>query len=200
MQSKIVWNSMNGTIRGYAMSSEELPWLRDVHMSVGGDYDQQKTSYILQFLWRDLTSKFHVIGPYFTCANSWDHKFLLECVMRTIQAFTLYDFHVRILVCDKASSNLALIKLLCGHKHEQLPLANGDDPFSVSAFFDNPYEDSKDKRVFAVICPSHQLKSNIAALYSSRPSGSKSFQKDGIDFGWLPIINMNVTRKEFSRT
>ena len=148
---------MNGTIRGYAMSTEELPWLQDVYMNVGEDYDQQKTSYILQFLWRDLTSEFDVIGPYFTCANSWDHKFLLECVMSTIQAFTLYDFHVRLLVCDRASSNLALIKLLCGYKHEQLPLADGDDPFFVSAFFDNPYEDSEDKRVFVVICPSHQL-------------------------------------------
>ena len=155
---------MNGTIRGYAMSPEELPWLHDVYMSVGEDYDQQKTSYILQFLWRDLTSKFDVIGPYFTCANSWDHKFLLECVMRTIQAFTLYDFHVRVLVCDGASSNLALIKLLCGYKHEQLPLADGDDPFSVSASFDNPYEDSEDKRVFVVICPSHQVY-NIESLY-----------------------------------
>ena len=148
---------MNGTVRGYAMSPEELPWLQDVYMSVGEDYDQQKTSYILQFLWRDLTSEFDVIGPYFTCANSWDHKFLLECVMNTIQAFTLYDFHVRVLACDRASSNLALIKLLCGYKHEQLPLADGDDPFSVSASFDNPYEDSEDKRVFVVICPSHQL-------------------------------------------
>lgn len=41
---------MNGTIRGYAMSPEELPWLQDVYMNVGEDYDQQKTSYILQFL------------------------------------------------------------------------------------------------------------------------------------------------------
>lgn len=49
-QSKIVWNSLNGTIRGYAMRPEELPWLRDVYMSVGEDYDQQQTSYILQFL------------------------------------------------------------------------------------------------------------------------------------------------------
>lgn len=120
---------MNGTIRGYAMSPEELLWLQDVYMSVGEDYDQQKTSYILQFLWRDLTSEFDVIVPYFTCANSWDHKFLLECVMSTIQAFTLYDFHVRVLACDRASSNLALIKLLCGYKQEQLPLADGDDPF-----------------------------------------------------------------------
>ena len=157
VQSKIVWNSMNSTIRGYAMSPEELPWLHDVFMSVSEDFDQQKTSYILQFLWRDLMSKFDVIGPYFTCASSWDYKFLLECVMRTIQAFTLYNFHVRVLVCDEASSNLALIKLLCGYKHEQLPLADGEDPFAVSASFVNPYEDDDDQRVFVVICPSHQV-------------------------------------------
>lgn len=104
------------------MSPEELPWLQDVYMSVGEDYDQQKTSYILQFLWRDLTSEFDVIGPYFTCANSWDHKLLLECVMRTIQAFTLYDFHVRVLACNRASSNLALIKLLLAKNMSNSPL------------------------------------------------------------------------------
>ena len=157
VQSKIVWNSMNSTIRDYAMSPEELPWLHDVFMSVSEDFDQQKTSYILQFLWRDLMSKFDVIGPYFTCASSWDYKFLLECVMRTIQAFTLYNFHVRVLVCDGASSNLALIKLLCGYKHEQLPLADGEDPFAVSASFVNPYEDDDDQRVCVVIFPSHQV-------------------------------------------
>lgn len=34
-----------------------------------------------------------------------------------------------------------------------------------------------------------QLKNNIAALYSSRLKGTKSFQKDGVDFGWQPIFD-----------
>ena len=34
-----------------------------------------------------------------------------------------------------------------------------------------------------------QLKNNIAALYSSRPRGTKSFQKGGVDFGWQPIFD-----------
>ena len=46
--------------------------------------------------------------------------------MRTIQD---YDFHVRVVVCDGASSNLGVVKLLCGYKHEQLPLADSDDQF-----------------------------------------------------------------------
>jgi len=70
-----------------------------------------------------------------------------------------------------------------------IPLSDGEDPFAVSASFKNPYEDDEDKRVFVVICPSHQLKSNIAALYSSRARGTKSFQKDGVHFGWQPIID-----------
>lgn len=65
--------------------------------------------------------------------------------MTTIQAFTLHYFHVRVLVSDGALSNLALIKLLCGYKHEQLPLADGEDQLAVSVSFQNPYEYDEDK-------------------------------------------------------
>ena len=34
-----------------------------------------------------------------------------------------------------------------------------------------------------------QLKNTIAALYSSRPGGTKLFTKDGVEFGWQPIID-----------
>lgn len=74
-------------------------------------------------------------------AGSWDHQFLLECVLRTLQVFTLYNFKVQVFVCDGASANLALIKLLCGYKWEQLPLCDGEDPFAVTASFQNPCED-----------------------------------------------------------
>ena len=91
-------------------------------------------------------------------AGSWDYEFLLECVFRTLQVFTLYNFKVRVFVCDGASANLALIKLLCGYKREQLPLCDGEDPFAVTASFQNPYEDQpRDKRVFVVVCLSHQV-------------------------------------------
>ena len=40
-------------------------------------------------------------------------------------------------VCDGASANLALIKLLCGYKRKQLPLCDGEDPFAVTASFQN---------------------------------------------------------------
>ena len=34
-----------------------------------------------------------------------------------------------------------------------------------------------------------QLKNTIAALYSSRPGGTKLFTKDDVEFGWQPIID-----------
>ena len=60
-------------------------------------------------------------------------------------------------MCDGASSNVALSKLLCGYEHEQLPLSDGEDPFAVSASFENPCEGDEDKRVFVAICPFHQV-------------------------------------------
>ena len=53
--------------------------------------------------------------------------------------------------------------------------------------FRNIYSTS-DVHVF--ICPSHQLKNLIAALYSSQSNGSKSFEFDGTKFGWHAIIDM----------
>jgi len=75
--------------------------------------------------------------------------------MRTIQAFTLYQFHVRVLVCDGASSNLAFMKLLCGCEHEQLPLADADDQLAVSASL---------KIIHGFKLTSHQPRYMISAL------------------------------------
>ena len=85
--------------------------------------------------------------------GSWDHQCLLGCVYRTLKVFTLYDFKVRMFVCDGASANLALLKSLCGYKREQLPQCDGEDPFAVTASFQNPYEDQpRDKRVLICCC------------------------------------------------
>ena len=46
-----------------------------------------QTSYILQFLWRDLTSSYDIIGPYFTSSDTCTAKFIHVCVMETIQLF-----------------------------------------------------------------------------------------------------------------
>ncbi len=55
---------------GFSMSSDEFVSLHDVYEGLNDEEKCQKTSYILQFLWRDLSSDFSVIGPYFNCSSS----------------------------------------------------------------------------------------------------------------------------------
>ena len=107
---------------GFAMGPDELPFLQDIFESVDRP-DNIKTSYILQFIWRDLTSSYRIIGPHFACERSWDHSY--ECVMRTIKFFCLYNFRIKVLVCDGASTNLALLKVLASYRGTQLPLEEG---------------------------------------------------------------------------
>ena len=58
------------------------------------------TTYVVQFLWRDLKSSFDIVGPYFTSSGTTESKFILSCVMETIKLFHLYGFKTSVLVCD----------------------------------------------------------------------------------------------------
>ena len=61
---KVAWNLKGGGITGFIMAEDELLVLHDVY-SLAIQSGCQKTSYIVQFLWRDLTSGYDMIGPYF---------------------------------------------------------------------------------------------------------------------------------------
>lgn len=111
---KVAWNLKGGGISGFTMAHDELPVLHDVFSSAIAS-GCQKTSYIVQFLWRDLTSGFDLIGPYFPVPNSMDSNVLQEFFMLCLKAFTAYGFRVAIVLCDGASSNLTLLKMLCDH-------------------------------------------------------------------------------------
>lgn len=159
VQSKIMFNMSGNKVMRFAMAPDELPFLHDIFSSIDQE-DEMKTSYVLQFIWRDLTSSYSIIGPYFNCAQSWDHAFLYECVMRTIKVFSLYQFRVKAMVCDGASNNLSLLKTLAEYKGQQLPLEPGDGmaKFLPKMKFANPYDpDSDDSDIFMIICPSHQV-------------------------------------------
>ena len=91
----MVWNSANSAIVGFAMSSDDFSSLHDVYEGLDLDEKCQKTTYVMQFLWRDLTSDFDVIGPYFTCPSTIETRFLHSVVTRTMLAFTQFGFPVR---------------------------------------------------------------------------------------------------------
>ena len=154
-----MFNMTGNKVMGFAMFPDELPFLHDIFSSIEKE-DEMKTSYVLQFIWRDLTSSYSIIGPYFNCAKSWEHSFLYDCVMRTLKVFSLYCFRIKAMVRDGASSNLSLLKVLSEYKGRQLPLEAGDGmaKFLPTMKFINPYDPYKDDiEVFMIICPSHQV-------------------------------------------
>ena len=92
------------------MSSEDMKSLHDVYEGLIDDEMCQKTIYMLQFLWCDLTSDFDVLGPYFSLSSTAEAKQLHTFVTSTMIALHKYGFRTRCLLCDGASSNLSLLK------------------------------------------------------------------------------------------
>ena len=118
-----------------------------IYMKTWRKMNTQKTTYVIQFLWRDLSSKFDIIGPYFTIPSTMEAKFLHGIVVRTMLAFTQFGFGVRALLSDGASANLSLMKILCGHEDAST--------MAISPWFTSPYDG---KKVYLIVCPSHQVR------------------------------------------
>ena len=145
VQSRVIWNSANSAIMGFAMTSDDFSSLHDIYEDLDREEQCQKTTYVVQFLWRDLSSDFDVLGPYFNIPSTMEAKYLHSLVTRTMLAFTQFGFGVKALLSDGASSNLSLMKLFCGHK---------DDSQKLTPSFISPFSSEK---VFLIVCPSHQI-------------------------------------------
>lgn len=72
------------------MTEKKQASLHDVFQNYSEDHHVQQTSYILQFLWRDLTSSFDIIGPYFTSDETMTAKKTYACVMETVKIFQVH--------------------------------------------------------------------------------------------------------------
>lgn len=59
--NRLMWNSRSQKLIGLSMTHKEMSSLSDIYRTMNGDLAQQ-TSYIVQFLWRDLTCNFDIIG------------------------------------------------------------------------------------------------------------------------------------------
>lgn len=160
---KVVGNLKGAGITGYSVSEDELKVLHDVY-STAVQPGSQKASYIVQFLWWDLTFGFDLIGPYFPIESSMTSSVLQELIMLCLKALTSYGFKVSILSCDGASLYLTVLKLLSGSPRAQFP-ANADaetsrEWYKVEASFIIP-EDPHRNPVFLMICQSHQVLENV---------------------------------------
>ena len=147
VQSKVIWNSakINSAIMGFALTSDDFAGLHDVYEDIDKEERCQKTTYVIQFMWRDLSSIFDVVGPYFNILSTMETKFLHSIVTRTMLAFTQHGFGVKALPSDGASCNLSLMKLLSGQS---------DDSSKITLWFVSPFSGEK---VYLIVCPSHQV-------------------------------------------
>ena len=91
---KVAWNSKNGKLVGLAMEATETPTLADLNPNTNHT-DTGSAEYFLQFLWRDLTSDFDIIGPHYSTQASMDCPFTLACLMETLDAFQAFGFKVQ---------------------------------------------------------------------------------------------------------
>ena len=85
--SSLMWNSRNHEIIGLSMSEKEQASLHDIYQLFDDDQHTKMTNYIVQFLWRDLTSSFDIVGPYYISEDAVTTKFLSACVFETIKIF-----------------------------------------------------------------------------------------------------------------
>ena len=113
---KLVWNSKSETFVGVAMSKEDCSQIRDIFAKSDEHHEPQAAQYVLQFLWRDLSADFDLVGPYYTASQHLNQQFLMGCLMETMRFLHAYGFAVTCLVCDGAATNLSLIKTTLGIK------------------------------------------------------------------------------------
>lgn len=153
--ARLLWNSRSQKMVGIAMSYEELSCLHDVYQALSSDELTKSTTYMLQFLWRDLTSYFDIVGPYYSSGGSFDSKFIIGVVLDTVKYFHLYGFQTSLLVCDGASCNLTAIKSTMGISGVFGRNYSLEDPDEIDPSFINPFDPTR--RIYWLICPSHQV-------------------------------------------
>ena len=139
------------------MTPEDMSSLQDIYSSLGSEQESQQATYMLQFLWRDLTSKFDVMGPYYSSAETLKSKFILACLYETMRLCQLYGLQTSAVVCDGASANLTALKTATECLGAYGAAAGtSQQRYSIpSPKFENPF--NPPHLVHWIICPSHQV-------------------------------------------
>lgn len=160
--SRLMWNSRSQKIIGLAMSADGMSSLHDAFQIIDEKSAGENTNYILQFLWRDLTSSFDIVGPYFSSNSPLESKFIISCLLQTLRVFHLYGFHTYALVCDGASANISALKSTCGESGAYGIKPTTSDKHKVEPYFSHPFD--PDRKIYWIVCPSHQVSNNTFTI------------------------------------
>jgi len=103
-----------------------------------------------------------------------DSNMLYEFFWKCLKAFSacgFYGFRVSIVLCDGASSNLTLLKMLCGLPRAMLPVTEDVEElierYKVNMSFTKP-EDQIGNPIFAMICSSPEVTIKNVINYLTR--------------------------------
>ena len=107
----MAWNARDHKFIGHVMTEVEMASVCDVYQTLDPQRKIKKTRTTLQTIWRDLSSKFDVLGPYYTSETGFDTKNLIAITQETMLNFHWFGFHTVVIIPDGASSNLSMIKL-----------------------------------------------------------------------------------------
>lgn len=113
--AKVLWNSKSQEMYGLAMTAKDMCSLQDVFETPTVD-GQQRSEYVLQCIWRDMTGRFDIIGAYYSAPQSLNARFTAVCVRDALRLFHAYKFKCCALVFDGASTNLTMVKTMMGIK------------------------------------------------------------------------------------
>ena len=92
---KVAWNSKNGKLCGISMGEEECAFVKDIYRDLDNtDKSPEPAEYFMQFLWRDMSSDFDIIGPHYSWKKTMDSNFTHACTMDALEAFQTYNFKV----------------------------------------------------------------------------------------------------------
>eukprot|EP00794_Sanderia_malayensis_P001108 gene1108-455_t len=182
---KVMLNMKNEKFLGLAMSEDEMCSLHDIYKNLDS-VEPVAAEYMLQYLWRDLTSDFDVIGPFYSFKATIDNTIVIETLLETMRSFHNYGFKTTSVVCDGASSNMAAIKLLTTGKR-------GAFGVSMIQWLNTMW--SHGSKTLSILI----LKCFVSSVLHTRNGGTKAFQmeKSGPMFGWKAIVGM--WKRECSR-
>ena len=171
---KLLWSSRNQKFIGHSMTHDELASMSDVYSVLSPDYRKRQTTYVLQVLWRDLTSEFDIIGPHYTSDSQFPHQALCRLLIDSIHQFHVCGFETVAVVCDGAAPNMTMVKemsgaarkayrcaIICKHWIRDviyiefwIAYSLNTGSAAIDPSFVSPYTG---RSVHFIICPSHQV-------------------------------------------
>ena|SRR5277367_5368190 len=107
-------------------------------------------SYVVQFIWRDLFSKFDVIGPYYSLESAVTADVLSGMFFKSLTSFQSCGFKVLACICDGGTANQSLMKAT-------MVKQNFRKDENCLPYMLNPIDMTGSSKIWWIICPSHEV-------------------------------------------